>query len=255
MIEKDPKARVWAIPAPGGGSRAFCDRMNGWAQKEGQPGLGYIFWRERATEQRLAPVPIAKNLGPERATADRRSSLALKVGDARVLRRRQPGEVLQVRRRCAHADRHGAEARQGGPVRAGLDRRLPVLRVERGGEEDRLLAQPVLDAAGRPGGAGGCREAGPTRSYSRSRPTSTTSSATASRSPRAASATTSRTPWSRRSASPGCAPRGGGSALRRHVPRLPVRRAAARRHGGRHRPHGHAAGRAPRTCARWRCSP
>ena len=33
MIEKDPKARVWAIPAPGGGSRAFCDRMNGWAQK------------------------------------------------------------------------------------------------------------------------------------------------------------------------------------------------------------------------------
>ena len=28
MIEKDPKARVWAIPAPGGGSRAFCDRMN-----------------------------------------------------------------------------------------------------------------------------------------------------------------------------------------------------------------------------------
>jgi aspartyl-tRNA synthetase len=33
MIAKDPKARVWAIPAPGGGSRAFCDRMNGWAQK------------------------------------------------------------------------------------------------------------------------------------------------------------------------------------------------------------------------------
>ena len=36
MIEKDPKARVWAIPAPGGGSRAFCDRMNGWAQN-GRP--------------------------------------------------------------------------------------------------------------------------------------------------------------------------------------------------------------------------
>ena len=42
MIEKDPKARVWAIPAPGGGSRAFCDRMNSWAISEGQPGLGYI---------------------------------------------------------------------------------------------------------------------------------------------------------------------------------------------------------------------
>jgi aspartyl-tRNA synthetase len=46
MIDKDPKVRVWAVPAPTGGSRAFCDRMNGWAQKEGQPGLGYIMWRE-----------------------------------------------------------------------------------------------------------------------------------------------------------------------------------------------------------------
>ena len=45
MIEKDPKVRVWAIPAKGGGSRAFCDRMDAWAQKEGQPGLAYIFWR------------------------------------------------------------------------------------------------------------------------------------------------------------------------------------------------------------------
>jgi len=46
MIEKDPKARVWAIPAKGGNSRAFCDRMNKWAIEEHkQPGLGYIFWR------------------------------------------------------------------------------------------------------------------------------------------------------------------------------------------------------------------
>ncbi len=46
MIERDPKVEVWAIPAKTGGSRAFCDRMNSWAQGEGQPGLGYIFWRE-----------------------------------------------------------------------------------------------------------------------------------------------------------------------------------------------------------------
>jgi aspartyl-tRNA synthetase len=52
MIEQDPKARVWAIPAPGGGSRAFCDRMNGWAQREGQPGLGYVIF-----EQTQGPVP------------------------------------------------------------------------------------------------------------------------------------------------------------------------------------------------------
>ncbi|MGL4404173.1 MAG: aspartate--tRNA ligase, partial [Notoacmeibacter sp.] len=29
MIERDPKTRIWAIPAKTGGSRAFCDRMNG----------------------------------------------------------------------------------------------------------------------------------------------------------------------------------------------------------------------------------
>ena len=37
---------IRAIPAPGGGSRAFCDRMNAFAQAEGLPGMGYIFWRE-----------------------------------------------------------------------------------------------------------------------------------------------------------------------------------------------------------------
>ncbi|AMY68413.1 aspartate--tRNA ligase [Frigidibacter mobilis] len=36
---------VRAIPAPGGGSRKFCDRMNAFAQSQGLPGMGYIFWR------------------------------------------------------------------------------------------------------------------------------------------------------------------------------------------------------------------
>ena len=69
-------AAVWAIPAPGGGSRAFCDRMNAFAIEEGQPGLGYIFWREGA-----GSGPIANNLGPERTEAIRRK-LGLKDGDA-----------------------------------------------------------------------------------------------------------------------------------------------------------------------------
>ena len=79
MIEKDPKVRVWAIPAPTGGSRAFCDRMNGWAQKEGQPGLGYIFFREE--EGAAGAGPIAKNIGAERAGALQKQ-LGLKTGDA-----------------------------------------------------------------------------------------------------------------------------------------------------------------------------
>ena len=78
LLEAEPKAEVWAIPAPGGGSRAFCDRMNDWAKGEGQPGLGYIFWREGEDG---GAGPIAKNIGPERTEQIRRS-LGLGVGDA-----------------------------------------------------------------------------------------------------------------------------------------------------------------------------
>ena len=73
---EDPKNRVWAIPAKGGGSRSFCDRMNSWAQGEGQPGLGYIFWREEGPAG-----PIANNIGPERTDAAR-TQLGLGAGDA-----------------------------------------------------------------------------------------------------------------------------------------------------------------------------
>ena len=117
ILESSPKAAVWAIPAPGGGSRAFCDRMNSWAQGEGQPGLGYIFWREdeksspgnfggtldlsdpdqkdlrdnvekRVKEGKLGQAirilgagPVANNLGPER-TEQLRVQLGLNAGDA-----------------------------------------------------------------------------------------------------------------------------------------------------------------------------
>ncbi|MCK1654318.1 aspartate--tRNA ligase [Bradyrhizobium sp. 149] len=76
MLE-DPKNQVWAIPAPGGGSRAFCDRMNSWAQGEGQPGLGYIMWREGGE----GAGPLANNIGPER-TAAIRAQINVKEGDA-----------------------------------------------------------------------------------------------------------------------------------------------------------------------------
>jgi aspartyl-tRNA synthetase len=80
MLEK-PANAVWAIPAPGGGSRAFCDRMNSWAQSEGQPGLGYVFWRDGEGAEGGAAGPIARNLGDERTEAIR-AQLGLKVGDA-----------------------------------------------------------------------------------------------------------------------------------------------------------------------------
>jgi aspartyl-tRNA synthetase len=112
MIAADAGVEVWAIPAPGGGSRAFCDRMNSWAQGADQPGLGYIFWRgsegsldlssedERLLARKVQKLaeegrvidakklieesavgPIAKNLRPERTEA-LRAQLGLKGGDA-----------------------------------------------------------------------------------------------------------------------------------------------------------------------------
>jgi aspartyl-tRNA synthetase len=114
ILETNPKAQVWAIPAKGGGSRAFCDRMNSWAQGEGQPGLGYIFWRQRPTNSEVTDNevrldikrafdagrgreadeirrkwlqtpegvgPVANNLGPEKTEAVR-ARLHLKAEDA-----------------------------------------------------------------------------------------------------------------------------------------------------------------------------
>lgn len=119
LLEQDG-TEVRAIPAPKGGSRKFCDRMNAWAQKEGLPGMGYIFWREidpngrgegdgtgfgfgssaKNDPQALAQLgnfgitydaerdrwmeaagPLAKNIGPERTEAIRQQ-LGLGLGDA-----------------------------------------------------------------------------------------------------------------------------------------------------------------------------
>jgi aspartyl-tRNA synthetase len=71
---------IRAIPAPSGGSRKFCDRMNAFAQKEGLPGMGYIFWRDNG-EGMEAAGPLAKNIGPERTEA-LRTQLGLGTGDA-----------------------------------------------------------------------------------------------------------------------------------------------------------------------------
>ena len=96
---------IRAIPAPTGGSRKFCDRMNEKEKKEGLPGMGYIFWRTQTADAIAqetgmtvkevnakikageievameAAGPLAKNIGPERAEAIR-VELGLDNGDA-----------------------------------------------------------------------------------------------------------------------------------------------------------------------------
>jgi aspartyl-tRNA synthetase len=78
---------VRAIPAPKGPSgepvgRKFCDRMNAFAQQQGLPGMGYIFWRDAEDGSGMeAAGPLAKNIGPERTEAIR-VQLGLEKGDA-----------------------------------------------------------------------------------------------------------------------------------------------------------------------------
>jgi aspartyl-tRNA synthetase len=79
LLENDG-TEIRAIPAPGGGSRKFCDRMNAFAQAQGLPGMGYIFWRG-GDDGLEAAGPLAKNIGPERTEAIRQQ-LGLGEGDA-----------------------------------------------------------------------------------------------------------------------------------------------------------------------------
>ena len=76
-----PGNQVRAIPAPTGGSRKFADRMNAFAQKEGLPGMGYIFWRKAEDGSTEAAGPIAKALGDDKTEAIR-IELGLGEGDA-----------------------------------------------------------------------------------------------------------------------------------------------------------------------------
>ena len=93
LLEQDG-TQIRAIPAPTGGSRKFCDRMNSFAQKEGLPGMGYIFWRDGADGMEAAG-PLAKNIGPERTEAIRQQ-LGLGVGDAAFFLGGKPASFERV---------------------------------------------------------------------------------------------------------------------------------------------------------------
>ncbi|MBA4490353.1 aspartate--tRNA ligase [Paracoccus sp. S1E-3] len=80
LLEQDG-TEIRAIPAPTGGSRKFADRMNAFAQREGLPGMGYIFWRKAEDGSTEAAGPIAKAIGPEKTEA-LRVQLGLGEGDA-----------------------------------------------------------------------------------------------------------------------------------------------------------------------------
>ncbi|RCL01215.1 MAG: aspartyl-tRNA synthetase [Candidatus Tokpelaia sp. JSC085] len=70
LLSMNTKAEVWAIPARTGGTRAFCEKMNIWAQKKGWPGLGYISWYKNG-DLIEGLGPIAKNMEQDRVEAIR----------------------------------------------------------------------------------------------------------------------------------------------------------------------------------------
>ena len=116
-----PEVEVWAIPAPRAASRAFCDRMNSWAQGEGQPGLAYIFWRERRGGRRR---PDRENIG----VGARRSvaQAARPQGRRRGVFRRGAAEgFCEIRRAGTQQSRRAISASSPRPLRVLLDRRLP----------------------------------------------------------------------------------------------------------------------------------
>ena len=133
---------VRAIPAPGAGAqpRSFFDKLNDWARGEGAPGLGYVIF-EGEGDALTGKGPIAKFIPDAGAEGDRRQG-RLQGRRRGVLFLRHAGQGGEARRRRAAAHRQRARAHDVRHVRALLDRRLPDVRVERGRQEDRLLAQP-----------------------------------------------------------------------------------------------------------------
>ncbi len=73
---------VRAIPAPTGGSRKFCDRMNAFAQKEGLPGMGYIFWRERTNPLVKGAKSLSTQIQLLFGTAEERARAAKALREA-----------------------------------------------------------------------------------------------------------------------------------------------------------------------------
>ena len=208
--------------------------MNSWAQGEGQPGLGYIFWREE-NDRVEGAGPIAKNIGEERTEAIR-LQLGLKPGDACFFAAGDPKKFASfagdARTRAGEeldlVDRDRFELAwivdfpfyEWDEEEKKIDFGHNPFTMPRGGlgaleNEDPLNIkawQYDLVCNGYEIASGGIRNHLPEVMV-------------------------------KAFGIVGLDARSGRGALRRPLPRLPLRRPAAWRHGGRHRPHRHAARR------------
>ena len=150
ILGADAKNAVWAIPAPTGGIARLLrpHELLGPGRGPAGPRL-YLLVRG---QQRLGR-PDRQEPGREPTDA-LMTALGLGKGDAAFFAAGLPSVFAKfaglARTRVATELKLVDES----AVQVLLDRRLPDVRMVRGREEGRLLAQPLLDAAGRAGGAG-----------------------------------------------------------------------------------------------------
>ncbi len=141
--------RALAVPDTADQSRKFFDQLGEFAVEQGAKGLAWV----RVGEDGALTGPIAKFLTEDdvKALAERAGRRA---GPRGLLRRGRVRRGLQDHGRGPGRGRQARRPLRGGRLPLLLDRRLPDVREGRGHRQDRVLAQPVLHAAGRPGGAG-----------------------------------------------------------------------------------------------------
>jgi aspartyl-tRNA synthetase len=141
LLEK-AGTEVRAIPAPGGGSRKFCDRMNAFVQGEGLPGMGYIFWRRKPM-----PPEAIQDVNHELYRA-RREELRLEIQEQNIEAGGSGGYLhLPARMESMPVQPDGSHIEAAGPVAKALGpERTEAIRTQMGlGEGD-----AVFFLAGRP---------------------------------------------------------------------------------------------------------
>ena len=146
---KTPKNQVWAIPGTRRRQPRVLrpDEFMGAGRGPAGPRLHHVARGRRGRRSRWPTISVRN--GPRRSAPQ----LGLKEGDAAFFVAGDPDKFWKFAGLGPHQARRGVEPDRQGAVRACLDRRLPDVRIQRGRQEDRLLAQSVLDAAGRPRGA------------------------------------------------------------------------------------------------------
>ena len=115
ILAASPKNEVWAIPAPGGGSRAFCrpHEFLGARRRAAGPRLHLLTSRSTGTTHRRA-ARSRNNVWRRSGRSRLPRELGLRRRRRGVLRRGRAGQIRQVRGPRAHQGRSGSRSHRQG---------------------------------------------------------------------------------------------------------------------------------------------